>query len=154
MLEFARRPGAPKVSLSRYEGPRLSMLLTASSVTVAAPQVPRISERVLVRKNNQTSTFSRRPPLIFWIKTGRLHTETTLRKKIFPPKGPAFTWTPISRGASFWVRSNHHPHGSTQQVTIPFMKKLSSLLLALAGSLACSGANGVPPTLSSPCPGN
>ena len=30
------------------------------------------------------------------------------------------------------------------------MKKLSSLLLALAGSLACSGANGVPSPLSSP----
>lgn len=28
------------------------------------------------------------------------------------------------------------------------MKKLSSLLLALAGSLACSGANGVPSHLS------
>ena len=32
------------------------------------------------------------------------------------------------------------------------MKKLSSLLLALAGSLACSGANGVPSHIVQPLP--
>ncbi|WP_300801483.1 hypothetical protein [uncultured Akkermansia sp.] len=47
----------PKVSLSRYEGPRLSMLLTASSVTVAAPQeiAANILNVYLYGKNNQTS---------------------------------------------------------------------------------------------------
>ena len=79
----------PKVSLSRYEGPRLSMLLTASSVTVAAPQeiAANILNVYLYGKKNWPSPI-RKPP------SG---------KKIFPPKGPAFTWTPISRGASFWV---------------------------------------------------
>ena len=44
----------PKVSLSRYEGPRLSMLLTASSVTVAAPQeiAANILNVYLYGKNN------------------------------------------------------------------------------------------------------
>lgn len=96
----------PKVSLSRYEGPRLSMLLTASSVTVAAPQeiAANILNVYLYGKTTRPPTFSRRPPLIFWIKNW----PSPIRKppsgkKIFPPKGPAFTWTPISRGASFWV---------------------------------------------------
>lgn len=56
----------PKVSLSRYEGPRLSMLLTASSVTVAAPQeiAANILNVYLYGKTTRPPTFSRRPPLI------------------------------------------------------------------------------------------
>lgn len=96
----------PKVSLSRYEGPRLSMLLTASSVTVAAPQeiAANILNVYLYGKNNQTSHLFTRAALIFWIKNWPSPIrKPPSRKRIFPPKGLAFTWTPISRGASFWV---------------------------------------------------
>lgn len=96
----------PKVSLSRYEGPRLSMLLTASSVTVAAPQeiAANILNVYLYGKNNQTSHLFTQAASYFldknWPSPIR---KPPSGKKIFPPKGPAFTWTPISRGASFWV---------------------------------------------------
>ena len=143
----------PKVSLSRYEGPRLSMLLTASSVTVAAPQeiAANILNVYLYGKTTRPPTFSRRPPLIFWIKTGRLpygnHPQgrESFRQRDRPLPGHQY-----QEGHHSGSRSNHHPHGSTQQVTIPFMKNFPPLLLALAGSLACSGANGVPSHIVQP----
>ena len=72
----------PKVSLSRYEGPRLSMLLTASSVTVAAPQeiAANILNVYLYGKNNQTShLFTQAASYFLDKKLAVSHTETTLR---------------------------------------------------------------------------
>ncbi len=74
----------PKVSLSRYEGPRLSMLLTASSVTVAAPQeiAANILNVYLYGKNNQTShLFTQAASYFLDKKLAVSHTETTLREE-------------------------------------------------------------------------
>ena len=82
----------PKVSLSRYEGPRLSMLLTASSVTVAAPQeiAANILNVYLYGKNNQTSHL---------FTQAVSHTETTLREENLSAKGTGlYLDTNIKRG--------------------------------------------------------
>ena len=80
----------PKVSLSRYEGPRLSMLLTASSVTVAAPQeiAANILNVYLYGKNNQTSQlFTQAASYFLDKKLAVSHTETTLREENLSAKG-------------------------------------------------------------------
>ena len=80
----------PKVSLSRYEGPRLSMLLTASSVTVAAPQeiAANILNVYLYGKNNQTShLFTQAASYFLDKKLAVSHTETTLREENLSAKG-------------------------------------------------------------------
>ena len=92
----------PKVSLSRYEGPRLSMLLTASSVTVAAPQeiAANILNVYLYGKNNQTShLFTQAASYFLDKKLAVSHTETTLREENLPPKGTGlYLDTNIKRG--------------------------------------------------------
>ena len=84
----------PKVSLSRYEGPRLSMLLTASSVTVAAPQ------EIAANKNNQTShLFTQAASYFLDKKLAVSHTETTLREENLSAKGTGlYLDTNIKRG--------------------------------------------------------
>ena len=80
----------PKVSLSRYEGPRPSMLLTASSVTVAAPQeiAANILNVYLYGKNNQTShLFTQAASYFLDKKLAVSHTETTLREENLSAKG-------------------------------------------------------------------
>ena len=88
----------PKVSLSRYEGPRLSMLLTASSVTVAAPQ--EIAANILNGKNNQTShLFTQAASYFLDKKLAVSHTETTLREENLSAKGTGlYLDTNIKRG--------------------------------------------------------
>ena len=92
----------PKVSLSRYEGPRLSMLLTASSVTVAAPQeiAANILNVYLYGKNNQASHLFTQAASYFLDKTlAVFHTETTLREENLSAKGTGLYLDPtIKRG--------------------------------------------------------
>ena len=92
----------PKVSLSRYEGPRLSMLLTASSVTVAAPQeiAANILNVYLYGKNNQTShLFTQAASYFLDKKLAVSHTETTLREENLSAKVTGlFLDTNIKRG--------------------------------------------------------
>lgn len=92
----------PKVSLSRYEGPRLSMLLTASSVTVAAPQeiAANILNVYLYGKNNQTShLFTQAASYFLDKKLAVSHTETTLREENLSAKGTGlYLDTNIRRG--------------------------------------------------------
>lgn len=91
----------PKVSLSRYEGPRLSMLLTASSVTVAAPQeiAANILNVYLYGKNNQTShLFTQAASYFLDKKLAVSHTETTLREENLSAKGTGLYHTNIKRG--------------------------------------------------------
>ena len=92
----------PKVSLSRYEGPRLSMLLTASSVTVAAPQeiAANILNVYLYGKNNQTShLFTRAASYFLDKKLAVSHTETTLKEENLSAKGTGlYLDTNIKRG--------------------------------------------------------
>ena len=92
----------PKVSLSRYEGPRLSMLLTASSVTVAAPQeiAANILNVYLYGKNNQTShLFTQAASYFLNKKLAVSHTETTLREENLSAKGTGlYLDTNIKRG--------------------------------------------------------
>ena len=92
----------PKVSLSRYEGPRLSMLLTASSVTVAAPQeiAANILNVYLYGKNNQTShLFTQAASYFLDKKLAVSHTETTLREENLSAKGTGlYLDTNIKRG--------------------------------------------------------
>ena len=92
----------PKVSLSRYEGPRLSMLLTASSVTVAAPQeiAANILNVYLYGKNNQTShLFTQSASYFLDKKLAVSHTETTLREENLSAKGTGlYLDTNIKRG--------------------------------------------------------
>ena len=92
----------PKVSLSRYEGPRLSMLLTASSVTVAAPQeiAANILNVYLYGKNNQTShLFTQAASYFLDKKLAVSHTETTLREEHLAAKGTGlYLDTNIKRG--------------------------------------------------------
>ena len=92
----------PKVSLSRYEGPRLSMLLTASSVTVAAPQeiAANILNVYLYGKNNQTShLFTQAASYFLDKKLAVSHTETTLKEENLSAKGTGlYLDTNISRG--------------------------------------------------------
>ena len=92
----------PKVSLSRYEGPRLSMLLTASSVTVAAPQeiAANILNVYLYGKNNQTShLFTKAASYFLDKKLAVSHTETTLREENLSAKGTGlYLNTNIKRG--------------------------------------------------------
>ena len=92
----------PKVSLSRYEGPRLSMLLTASSVTVAAPQeiAANILNVYLYGKNNQTSHLFTQAASYFQDKKLAVsHTETTLREENLSAKGTGlYLDTNIKRG--------------------------------------------------------
>ena len=92
----------PKVSLSRYEGPRLSMLLTASSVTVAAPQeiAANILNVYLYGKNNQTShLFTQVASYFLDKKLAVSHTETTLREENLSAKGTGlYLDTNIKRG--------------------------------------------------------
>ena len=97
----------PKVSLSRYEGPRLSMPLTASSVTVAAPQeiAANILNVYLYGKNNQTShLFTQAASYFLDKKLAVSHTETTLRgRKSFRQRDRPLPGHQYQRGASFWV---------------------------------------------------
>ena len=92
----------PKASLSRYEGPRLSMLLTASSVTVAAPQeiAANILNVYLYGKNNQTShLFTQAASYFLDKKLAVSHTETTLREENLSAKGTGlYLDTNIKRG--------------------------------------------------------
>ena len=92
----------PKVSLSRYEGPRRSMLLTASSVTVAAPQeiAANILNVYLYGKNNQTShLFTQAASYFLDKKLAVSHTETTLREENLSAKGTGlYLDTNIKRG--------------------------------------------------------
>ena len=92
----------PKVSLSRYEGPRLSMLLTASSVTVAAPQeiAANILNVYLYGKNNQSShLFTQAASYFLDKKLAVSHTETTLREENLSAKGTGlYLDTNIKRG--------------------------------------------------------
>lgn len=92
----------PKVSLSRYEGPRLFMLLTASSVTVAAPQeiAANILNVYLYGKNNQTShLFTQAASYFLDKKLAVSHTETTLREENLSAKGTGlYLDTNIKRG--------------------------------------------------------
>lgn len=92
----------PKVSLSRYEGPCLSMLLTASSVTVAAPQeiAANILNVYLYGKNNQTShLFTRAASYFLDKKLAVSHTETTLKEENLSAKGTGlYLDTNIKRG--------------------------------------------------------
>lgn len=92
----------PKVSLSRYEGPRLSMLLTASSVTVAAPQeiAASILNVYLYGKNNQTShLFTKAASYFLDKKLVVSHTETTLKEENFSARGTGlYMDTNIKRG--------------------------------------------------------
>ena len=92
----------PKVRLSRYEGPRLSMLLTASSVTVAAPQeiAANILNVYLYGKNNQTShLFTQAASYFLDKKLAVSHTETTLREENLSAKGTGlYLDTNIKRG--------------------------------------------------------
>ena len=92
----------PKVSLSRYEGPRLSMLLTASSVTVAAPQeiAANILNVYLYGKNNQTSHLFTQAASYFLDKNLAVsNTETTLREENLSAKGTGlYLDTNIKRG--------------------------------------------------------
>ena len=92
----------PKVSLSRYEGPRLSMLLTASSVTVAAPQeiAANILNVYLYGKNNQTSPlFTQAASYFLDKKLAVSHTETNLREENLSAKGTGlYLDTNIKRG--------------------------------------------------------
>lgn len=92
----------PKVSLSRYEGPRLSMLLTTSSVTVAAPQeiAANILNVYLYGKNNQTShLFTQAASYFLDKKLAVSHTETTLREENLSAKGTGlYLDTNIKRG--------------------------------------------------------
>lgn len=92
----------PKVSLSRYEGPSLSMLLTASSVTVAAPQeiAANILNVYLYGKNNQTShLFTQAASYFLDKKLAVSHTETTLREENLSAKGTGlYLDTNIKRG--------------------------------------------------------
>ena len=92
----------PKVSLSRYEGPRLSMLLPASSVTVAAPQeiAANILNVYLYGKNNQTShLFTQAASYFLDKKLAVSHTETTLREENLSAKGTGlYLDTNIKRG--------------------------------------------------------
>ena len=92
----------PKVSLSRYEGPRLTMLLTASSVTVAAPQeiAANILNVYLYGKNNQTShLFTQAASYFLDKKLAVSHTETTLREENLSAKGTGlYLDTNIKRG--------------------------------------------------------
>ena len=92
----------PKVSLSRYGGPRLSMLLTASSVTVAAPQeiAANILNVYLYGKNNQTShLFTQAASYFLDKKLAVSHTETTLREENLSAKGTGlYLDTNIKRG--------------------------------------------------------
>ena len=91
----------PKVSLSRYEGPRLSML-TASSVTGAAPQeiAANILNVYLYGKNNQTShLFTQAASYFLDKKLAVSHTETTLREENLSAKGTGlYLDTNIKRG--------------------------------------------------------
>lgn len=92
----------PKVSLSRYEGPRLSMLLTASSVTVAAPQeiAANLLNVYLYGKNNQTShLFTQAASYFLDKKLAVSHAETTLREENLSAKGTGlYLDTNIKRG--------------------------------------------------------
>ena len=92
----------PKVSLSRYEGPRRSMLLTASSVTVAAPQeiAANILNVYLYGKNNQTShLFTQAASYFLDKKLAVSHTETILREENLSAKGTGlYLDTNIKRG--------------------------------------------------------
>ena len=92
----------PKVSLSRYEGPRLSMLLTASSVTVAAPQeiAANILNVYLYGKNNQTShLFTQAASYFLDKKLAVSHTEATLREENLSSKPTGlYLDTNIKRG--------------------------------------------------------
>ena len=92
----------PKVSLSRYEGPRLSLLLTASSVTVAAPQeiAANILNVYLYGKNNQTShLFTQAASYFLDKKLAVSHTETTRREENLSAKGTGlYLDTNIKRG--------------------------------------------------------
>ena len=92
----------PKVSLSRYEGPRLSMLLTASSVTVAAPQ--EIAANILNvylygKKNHHYHLFTQAASYFLDKKLAVSHTETTLREEKLSAKGTGlYLDTNIKRG--------------------------------------------------------
>ncbi|WP_302014914.1 hypothetical protein [uncultured Akkermansia sp.] len=92
----------PKVSLSRYEGPRLSMLLTASSVTVAAPQeiAASILNVYLYGKDARTSHLSTRAASYFLDKKLAVsHTESTLKEENLSAKGTGlYLDTNIKRG--------------------------------------------------------
>ena len=92
----------PKVSLSRYEGPRLSMLLTASSVTVAAPQeiAANILNVYLYGKNNQTShLFTQAASYFLDKKLAVSHTEPPLREENLSAKRTGiYLDTNIKRG--------------------------------------------------------
>ncbi|MCD8273276.1 hypothetical protein [Akkermansia sp.] len=92
----------PKVSLSRYEGPRLSMLLTASSVTVAAPQeiAANILNVFLYGKNNQISRlFTKSASYFLDKKLAVSHTETILREENLSARGTGlYLDTNIKRG--------------------------------------------------------
>ncbi|WP_298084052.1 hypothetical protein [uncultured Akkermansia sp.] len=92
----------PKVSLSRYEGPRLSMLLTASSVTVAAPQeiAANILNVFLYGKNNQISRlFTKAASYFLDKKLAVSHMETILREENLSARGTGlYLDTNIKRG--------------------------------------------------------
>ena len=92
----------PKVNLSRYEGPRLSMLLTASSVTVAAPQeiAASILNIYLYGKDSQTSRlFTRAASYFLDKKLVVSRTETTLKEENISARGTGlYLDTDIKRG--------------------------------------------------------
>lgn len=92
----------PKVNLSRYEGPRLSMLLTASSVTVAAPQeiAASILNIYLYGKDSQTSRlFTRAASYFLDKKLVVSRTETTLKEENISARGTGlYLDTNIKRG--------------------------------------------------------
>lgn len=117
----------PKVSLSRYEGPRLSMLLTASSVTVAAPQeiAANILNVYLYGKNNQTShLFTQAASYFLDKKLAVSHTETTLREENLSAKGTGlYLDTNIKRGIILGPVQTTIRMAQRNQVTIPFYEK-------------------------------
>lgn len=92
----------PKVSMSQYEGPRLSMLLTASNITVAAPQeiAANILNVYLYGKNNQISHFFTKAASYFLDKKLVVsHTKTTLREENISAGGTGlYMDTNIKRG--------------------------------------------------------
>lgn len=92
----------PKVSLTRYEGPRLSMLLTAGRVLVASPQeiAATMLNVYLYGKNNQPSHFFTKDASYFLNKKLVIsREETTLKEENFSAKGSGlYMNTDIKKG--------------------------------------------------------
>lgn len=92
----------PKVSLTRYEGPRLSMLLTAGRVLVASPQeiAATMLNVYLYGKNNQPSHFFTKDASYFLNKKLVIsREETTLKEENFSAKGSGlYMDTDIKKG--------------------------------------------------------